>query len=265
MPNNFSILFTILSLFVLVFNFPGSYAETEPVFITLSNKMNLIEFDGKWSFFSEWKESSLNSIGESVKIRSAHYENFVYIFVDALYDSNLDKGSDRAMICFDPDNSKSIIPNENHMCFLAILDRDIGFTIQGNSPLPSKNYFNTIPNHPDFIAIGGVSDENDRYLKSPHPSYEFKIPVELISPSNHYGFYVEVFDASSGASMTWPQNIIKKNPMYIPSPNYWGELISIDKSIPEFPFPIILLVIMLFTMIIMSRKLNYGRLRINIQ
>lgn len=233
--------------------------------ITYSDKMDLIEFDGKWTYFSEWKESSLNSIGESLKIRTAHFGNFIYIFVDVLHDSTLNLGSDRAIICFDQDNSKSSIPDSSDYCFQATLDRETGFTFKGDSSFSIKNNFQQIANHKDFIAIGGVSDENDRYLKSPHPSYEFRIPTELIERSNHYGFYVETFDANSGKSLTWPTNIVKKSPMHIPSPNNWGDLISIDKSLPEFEFPLVMLVIMSLTMIIMSRKFNYGLSRINIR
>lgn len=249
---------------LLIFNFQSSFAENESILITYSDRMNFIEFDGKWSFKSEWKQSSLTSMGESTKIRSAHYDDFIYIFVDVLYDSSLDKGSDRAIICFDPDNSKSSIPGDDDYCFVAILDREVGFTLVGDSPFSSKSNFKQIPNHRDFIAIGAVSDQNDRYLKSPHPSYEFRIPTDLIQRSNYYGFYVETFDAKSGESQTWPENIPKKSPMSIPSPNFWGDMISPDKSLPEFPFPILLFVIMLLTIIIMSRKLNNGRLRINI-
>jgi len=249
---------------LLISNFQSSFAENEPILITVSDQMNFIEFDGKWSFFSEWKASSLDSMGDKTVIRSAHQDNFVYIFIDVLSDVSLDKGSDRAVICFDPDNSKSSIPDDNDYCFIAILDREVGFTLKGNSPFSSKSNFEQIPNHPDFIAIGAVSDQNDRYLKSPHPSYEFKIPTDLIQRSNHYGFYVETFDAKSGESQTWPGNIPKKSPLSIPSPSYWGDLRSPDRSLPEFPFPILLFVIMLLTMIIVSRKLNDGRLRINI-
>ena len=250
-------------LLILLFNFQFSFAETDPVMITYSDKMSKIIFDGKWTFFSEWKESSLNGIGESLKIRSAHLDNFIYIFVDVLKDNSLDVGSDRAIICFDTKNNKSIIPDNDDYCFIAILERDVGFTLQGGSAFATKSYFQVIPNHEDLIAIGASSDNNDRYLKSPHPSYEFKIPTELINRSNYYGFYVEAFDAKSGKSITWPPDIIKKNPTHIPEPEFWGDMISIDKSLPEFSFPILILIIPVITLIIMSRKLNYNRLTIN--
>jgi hypothetical protein len=231
--------------------------------ITISHKMNDVIFDGKWSFFSEWKGSSLNELDNSLKIRSAHYEDFVYIFVDSIYDTSLDIGSDRAVICFDSQNNKSEIPDINDHCFIAILDRENGFTYRGNSPFGIKSNFEKISNHDDFIAIGSISDSNDRYSKIPHPSYEFKIPTEVIGRSSNYGFYVETFDAKTGNSLIWPPGIDKKSPMSIPSPKFWGEMISPDKSLPEFPLPIFIMTILIFSMIIMSRKLNYNRLRIN--
>ena len=248
---------------ILISSIQTSFAESEPVMITYSDKMNFIEFDGKWTSFSEWKESSLNSIGSDVKIRSAHFGNFIYVFVDVLHDSTLDKGSDRAVICFDPDNSKSITPDTNDFCFISILDRQTGFTLQGGSPFKNKSYFTQIKNHDDLITIGAVSDSNDRYLKTPHPSYEFKIPTELIQRSSNYGFYVETFDANSGESKTWPGGISKNSPMEIPSPKFWGDMISIDKTLPELPLPLLIFTIMILSMIILSRYVNNWGLRIN--
>ncbi len=244
-------------------NFQKSFAETENILITYSDKMNQIEFDGRWSHFSEWKESSLNSIGDSVQIRTAHYENYIYVFVDVLSDYSLDKGSDRTIICFDSENNKSDIPDNNDYCFIAVLERDTGFVLQGET-MASKENFQIIPNPKEFLAIGAVSNENDRYSQVPHPSYEFKIPTDLVGRTNEYGFYLETFDASSGMSLTWPNNISKINPGKIPSPIFWGELISLDKSLPEFSLPLLMLTIMLISIIIMSKKLDNVRMRINI-
>ena len=130
----------------MLFQLQTSYADTEPVFITYSDRMNSIIFDGKWTFFSEWKASSLN--GESLKIRSAHYGDYIYIFVDILSDFSLDKGSDNATICFDYNNTKSSLPDENDYCFIAILDREVGFKLRGGSSLATTSYFEKIPNHP---------------------------------------------------------------------------------------------------------------------
>lgn len=244
--------------------FSISYAETEPVLITVSDSIRSVNFDGKWTFFTEWKESSLDSIPGIGMLRSAHHDDFIYIFVDALYDSTLDGGSDRAIICFDPNNSKSAIPEEDDHCFVAILNEDMGYTMRGNPESITNDYFEKIPNHDDYVGIGGASDDNDRYLKTPHPSYEFRIPTDQISRSNHYGFYLETFDATSNQTLTWPL-IAKENSTNIPGPQNWGDLISPDKSLPEFPLPILFLVVMLFSMIMLSKKLYNGNLTINIQ
>lgn len=251
----------LLGLF-LIFPVNSSFAETEPILITFSDSMQKLIIDGKWTFKEEWKSSSATLNG-LLNIRSAHYENFIYIFVDVLNDSTLDIGSDRTVICFDTNNDKSLYPDMNDYCFIGVLGRDTGFTLQGGSSYASKSYFQLNQNHEELIIVGGISDENDRYSKQPHPSYEFKIPTDLISRSNHYGFYVESFDAKSGKSYTWPTNIDKKSPTHIPTPEFWGELISIDKSLPEFPLPLLIFSILIMSLIIMSKKLNGRRLTIN--
>jgi len=227
-----------------------------------SGNMHKIIFDGKWTFKEEWKPSSANLDG-TLNIRSAHEGDFVYIFIDVLNDLTLDVGSDRALICFDAKNNKSVHPDFDDYCFIGILGRDVGFTLQGGSPFASKSFFQSIDNNEELIIVGEISDNNDRYSTTPHPSYEFKIPTNVISRSNHYGFYVEAFDAKSGKSVTWPSNIDKKFPTHIPGPKFWGDMISIDKSLPEFPLPILILFILVMTMIILSKKFNSRIFAIN--
>jgi len=261
--NNYFILILILTFFFSIYSFSQSYAEVDPILITFSGYIGSVDFDGKWTFFSEWKESSLNSAGNTI-IRSAHKDNFIYIFIDVLDDHSLDIKSDRAMICFDPNNSKSKIPENDDYCFSSSLKNKLGYTMKGNSQSMENNYFENIPNHEDFIAIGEISDHNDRYSEIPHPSYEFRIPTDLITRSNHYGFYLETFDAASNQTNTWPPNITSNSSSRIPGPEYWGDMISPDRSLPEFPFPIVFFFVILFLAIILSRKLHYKDLRINI-
>lgn len=244
-------------------NFQKSNAETENILITYSKHMNQIDFDGRWSYVTEWKESSLNSIGDSVQIRTAHYENFIYVFVDVLDDFSLDKGSDRAIVCFDSQNNKSIIPDSNDYCFIAILEKETGFVIQGGSPFASNGNFQKISNPQGLIIIGAASNENDRYSNIPHPSYEFRIPIDFINRTSEYGFYLETFDASSGKSLTWPNDVLKTSPGKIPPPIFWGNLISIDKSLPEFPTPLLMFTILIISIMFISKKFNIMYLRIN--
>ncbi len=114
-------------------------------------------------------------------------------------------------------------------------------TIQGGSFINTQNYFKKIQNHHDFIAIGNISNENDRYSKIPHSTYEFKIPTEVITRSNIYGIYVGVFDKSQSITYSWPETTSHYSK--IPSPSNWGHLISPDKSLPEFNIPFFSIII----------------------
>jgi len=103
-----------------------------------------------------------------------------------------------------------------------------------------NGYFKKITNNKDFVAVGTVSDQNDRYSGIPHASYEFRIPLDVIGRSDNYGFYISVFDAHTQNHYSWPYNIEKKSLLLITSPSKWGDLVSPDKSLPEFSFSILL-------------------------
>ena len=118
--------------------------------------------------------------------------------------------------------------------------------------------FKKISNHPDFIAMSDVSNENDRYSKIPHASYEFKIPIELVDRSNIYGFHIAVYDDYSKTVYSWPQNATTDSQFTIVSPSKWGELVSPDKSLPEFDVPILLAGLAFLPIIFLSR-LKMGR------
>ncbi len=74
--------------------------------------------------------------------------------------------------------------------------KQTGMTLQEVSNIPTNNYFKNIKNYQDMIAIGGISDEDDRY-------------TNVISP---------------------------------------------DKTLPEMPLTIIVLIIMLISIIIVTKK-----------
>ncbi len=112
-------------------------------------------------------------------------------------------------------------------------------------------------NHKDLIAVGGTSDENDRYTPVPHPTYEFRIPIELLERTNTYGIYLQVFDHSNATTYSWPSEIDSND--YIPSPAKWGIIYSPDKSLPEYDLPILVLLLGTFSIILFSwknKKLN---------
>jgi len=180
--------------------------------------MNKVIFDRIWSHKTEWKCSSLDSLDDgTIILRTAHQDNFIYIFVDVLSDTILDKGVDRTTICFDTNNDKS-----NTASFVAILGREESIVMQGDSSLGLDSNFNWIPSHVDFTTIGNVSNENDHYSNTPHASYEFRIPTELVGKSNTYDFFLVINDANSYKFLTWPQNVEMNNQFNIASPKNWG-------------------------------------------
>src|SRR5574338_332715 len=104
-----SILGIILLLSLI--GFSNAYAYDQ-IPITLSGKMNDVQLDGKWTFETEWKQSSLNNYSFDngntlVILRSAHQGNYVYILIDAITDEFINKGEDRAAVCFDTNNDKN--------------------------------------------------------------------------------------------------------------------------------------------------------------
>lgn len=232
-------------------------ACAESVMITQSDVMNKVIFDGKWSYFYEWKRSSLTDLsyddGTKIELRTAHQDNFIYVFIDNLSDTSIDKGADSVTICFDTKNEKSVKPDSDDYCFVATLDGSNSFVLQGDL-LGIDSNFKKINNPPGFIGISSVSDANDHYTDVTHTSYEFRIPTDLVGRSSMYGFYVGVYDAHSNKMYSWPQNIIVDSILKIPSPSKWGDLVSPDKSLPEFPWPILALVSSLAIITYMTRR-----------
>lgn len=215
------------------------------ILVTKSNSMKDVNFDGKWTFYQEWKQTSWNPVKSDEKIifhlRTAHQGNFIYILIDAISDPNANIGSDKATVCIDSKNNKSEFFDSDDYCFIVqleernfidtLLNKQDNFIIQGDSQSKSFRELEKIKVK-EFVGIGTMSDKEDKYSAIPHASYEFKIPIELMGRSDNYGFYVNVFDADSNVVYSWPEDIKLKS-FDIPSPLLWGNLISPDKSLLE--------------------------------
>jgi hypothetical protein len=253
---NLKIIFSILVISIIILSpSKNSFAsDIEPIRITISQGMEEIIFDGKWTNFGEWKPSSHNMFafddGMTIHLRTAHYGNFIYVFVDPIDDQTIDNKIDKATVCFDGKNNKNMIYDKDDYCFSVSLDQKQGIIQQG---LEDGNF--NIINAEEFIAISSVSDENDRYTKTPHPSYEFKIPIELLERSDNYGFYLSVYDASADKNYSWPENATRENSIDIPSPSKWGDIVSPDKSMPELNLPSIVLMISIFAIIVIQFRM----------
>jgi len=254
MKQIFIIIFLIL---FVTFLSQQTYATTEPILITHSTGTHDIIFDGKWTHETEWKYSSHNHFlyddGMNIHLRTAHYEDFIYVFVDPINDQTLDEQMDKAIVCFDGENNKNIVFDMNDFCFSVLLNQKQGILKQVST--------NEIVNNVEFIATSNVSDENDRYSKNPHPSYEFKIPIELFGRSDNYGFYLSVYDASKEKFYSWPKNSTINNSQEIPSPSEWSDLISPDKSLPEMNLPILIFTSMIISIILLQSKFKNGIFR----
>lgn len=222
----------VFCIFTLIFGMPLAYAQS--IAIQQSPKMDIVIFDGQWSFAKEWKESSYDQINTEIAgnkvilpIRTAHHGDFIYILLDVVPDKSNDKNQDWGVVCFDTKSDKNAKPDKNDYCFMKKLGSDKVVTMQGND----SDELVVLENHADLIGIGGFS--TDRYSQKNHAHYEFRIPLELLERNNEYGFYVAAFDFSKSETYTWPPEIDLEN-SEIPSPNKWGMIYSPDKTIPEF-------------------------------
>ncbi|MGQ0638112.1 MAG: hypothetical protein ACT4N1_01945, partial [Nitrososphaerota archaeon] len=171
--------------------------------------------------------------------------------------THLNKIADSTLICFDTQNNKSVLLDDNDYCFMATLDGKRSFVYQGDSN--KIRNLKEITGVDGFIAVGSTSDTNDRYSTTPHPSYEFKIPTDLIGRSDIYGFYLAFYDAQFNRVYSWPQQAITYNFSQIPSPTKWGEMVSPDKSLPEFHWPLTAFLAAIFLSVYFT-KINQTRL-----
>ena len=252
------ILFLFSLSFLVLFPAEFSFGGSDPILITRSSSMSQVIFDGKWTHSSEWKQSSHDMYsfddGNSiVHLRTAHFENYIYIFIDPIHDLTLDKDSDGATVCFDAKNNKTDFFDDNDFCFSSSLSQNTGKIFQGTFE-NGQTTMKQILNPDDFVAISSPSDENDRYSDLIHPSYEFRIPIELLERSDNYGFYFSVYDAGTDKFFTWPEKS-QQNALYdFPTPSNWGDLVSPDKSLPELPLPVMILALLVLTITLAQLK-----------
>ena len=251
--------FALVILFSL-FGIDLAFAD-EDLWISITDEADEIIFDGKWTFVQEWKHSSLEQLNTDqgpLIIRHSHDGENIYILLDALFDEVKSNQSDKAMVCFDTMIDGGTVIRNDDYCFVASMASKNPITLQGGSPLISTANLKQIPNHPELIAVGGFSDENDRYTATPHATYEFKIPIEVLGYSSAYGFYVYVYDNDSRKIITWPEKQTSEKYPYIAAPDQWGKIISPDKSIPEFDLPILMLIPIFFVIIFLTIYKRHG-------
>ncbi len=242
-----------LILGILILGMNSAYAEQ--ILTTYRDDGNATVWDGKWTFLQEWKRTSYDTAyGNQFVIRTGHDYKYLYVLIDFLSQVKFSKFSDLGIVCVDGSFDKETQPQKDDYCFAVPLGSKNPITLEGGSPLAINNHFTKIENDPGLIAVGGISDSNDRYTDVPHTSYEFRIPIEVFGKSDKYGFYVAAYVANENRVYSWPEDIANGGFSYIPSPSKWGDIISPDKSLPEFPLPLLALVISIFAVIYLSRQ-----------
>ncbi len=239
---------------IIVACFVVNQSYAEPIDTTYSDRVGNIIFDGKWTFTQEWKNTSLNQAG-SLYVRTSHNYTNVYVLLDFIDPTKFSKNSDFGVVCMTTNLTRTEIPQNDDYCFLVTLGSDKPVTLNGGSNLASIDHFNKISNDQGLKAIGGISDTNDRYTDVPHVTYEFKIPVKVIGKSDKYKFYAAVYDTSTNQLYSWPSNATRTSTYpYVSPPSNWGDFSSPDKSLPEFPLPIISLVISFSFLVYFTQK-----------
>ena len=238
--------------------FAPSLVYAQQIFTTYRDDGNATVFDGKWTFTQEWKRTSEDMIrfndGNELSVKTGHDGNNLYVLLDFISQHKFAKFSDYGIVCMTTNSTKEIYPQKDDYCFLVTLGSHSPITLQGGDYLIQTNHFTKTKNDFGLIAIGGISDEHDRYSGIPHNTYEFKIPIKVVGRSDTYGFYVATYDANNNKVYNWPQNITNNEFPAIPSPSKWGHLISPDKSLPEFPWPIFAMASSFLFVLYLSRK-----------
>ena len=255
--NYYELMFSLkILIVVLSISFLSVDAErANEIWISISEGMEDVIFDGKWTNYLEWKRSSLDSIQDektTLYIRSAHQGNFIYFLLDFVSDTHLDTGEDKAMICLNPQEEPI---SDEQFCFFSTLGTDNSKILK--KTINSENFVEI--NYENFVGISNVSDENDRYSPTPHSTYEFKIPTDLVERNSEYGLYIAVYEANADRIVTFPTNLNPKNFDDIPEVTKWGKLVSPDKSLPEFHWFAIITITSISLVIILTRtrSINY--------
>ena len=224
-------LFVFSGILIPVFAFENvpNYVEFESpqIFSVLSDTMPYVNFDGEWSFGQEWKQSTLNQFGNDdfpMILRIGHFDDFLYVHVNNLFDLTNNKSADRTTVCLSPIQSN---PENDYWCFVASRGINSGHTLEGNAQSYFDGNLKLISNPPDFIGVGGTSSVGDRYMITPHAAYEFKIPLDYVGKSYDYRILVKTVDGDN--VYTFPENLMN-SPNGLPSMDYWGILSSKDKT-----------------------------------
>lgn len=204
--------------------------NSEALYTSLSSSMANVIFDGQWSNKMEWKESTLQELFDPeypMILRIAHYDGYLYIHMNNLFDLTNHRSADRSIACL------SSIVNDEHqtpMCFVASRGITTGHVLIGNSISALNGGYKIINISEHFEAVGNTSSETDRYMLTPHAVYEFKIPLSLFEESQNYKIFLRTIDNQNVYSYPEYDSELK---YAIPPVSMWADLSSKDKSLHQ--------------------------------
>ena len=207
----------------------------EDVIIPISfiDKADAPKIDGLWTHGNEWKQASETiqnyDNGAQLVILTMHDGDYIYVLLELPTDETEDSG-DLAYVCFDTDHDSGE-PDANDYCFLLGMGSGELKTVSGLKDPGIGIDWKPVGNPDDARASSGMSASP--YSSSPHATYEFKIPIDFLGPSDEYGFYAVVYDSSFYNRYAVPPKYSQAD--YIPIPSQWGLLIFPDGTKPEFP------------------------------
>jgi hypothetical protein len=222
----------ILTLFfiflMLVILIPTASAKNE---LNCPHSINEVIIDGVWGE-SEWdeaKEIPLISIyqGESMTVwaRIKNDESYFYAIIDFTSTPILVCG-DGAAIIFDTEYNLGDNPQKDDFRFY--------FTCQGKPSMEVGTGYQFVWR--DELPEGFIADMSfgpSPHSNSPHPVYEFRIPLSIFpSDTNLVGFTanawaIKIPGTRDDIFLAWPSNCDYK------VPNTWGEM-GFPYPVPEF-------------------------------
>lgn len=197
--------------------------------------------DGIWTNGGEWQDASETLMkddesGYMAYLRTMHNKSHIFVLIDFVSDQS-DNVNDRGSVGIGGVDDE-YDPTSDDFWFTS---KPAVYQGTGEGGLEFRSAWEEIATFP-LVHVGeGFNGQNNPYEVENHKIYEFAISVDLIQPRNEYRFYASVQDKDSRVIIRWPSDVTEAPYLdtlgehHPHTPTEWGAIISVDKSIPEFP------------------------------
>jgi len=237
--------FLVLTLISISLCFAPVFGARESVQVT--RLANPVTIDGKWTTADEWDDTYRVSMyviqgPESTGyIRLKHDADFLYLLVDFISDTTpaskqTQKGGQSDYDHFNVGIDKDVNDTNTECC-------DTTVDIRWNNGKVAPD-----PVTPLWVE-GAMSYDatNDPDSKTSHAIYEFSIPMGTFEKNS--AIRASVWDRSRAVNMHWPRYQGSW------SMKYFGDLVSSEIVVPEFPFgPIMILASVVLATAVVARR-----------